>query len=205
MLLIQAGLGWVIWRYVGASWTEKGQFGDMFGVVNALFSGLAFAGVIYAILLQRKELQLQRQELELTRHELERSAEAQELSAGLLQEQLQLAVEEAERQVAPVFQFTRLTGPETEPTFEIVNTGGPAYGIKLLSSTGSGDPEVRLAREHLLSGERLSIHVKGTSDLPSLIVVRIQFEDSRGQFRRAVLQMDRVARVVRVLYPVVGD
>jgi hypothetical protein len=36
-----------------------------------LFSGLAFTGVIYAILLQRKELQLQRRELELTRDELE--------------------------------------------------------------------------------------------------------------------------------------
>jgi hypothetical protein len=43
----------------------------MFGAINALYSGLAFAGVIYAILLQRKELRLQRKELELTRNELE--------------------------------------------------------------------------------------------------------------------------------------
>jgi len=40
-------------------------FGDMFGAVNTLFSGLAFAGLIYAILLQRSELELQRKELEL--------------------------------------------------------------------------------------------------------------------------------------------
>lgn len=50
---------------------ERGIFGDMFGAVNALFSGLAFAGVVYAILLQRKELKLQRQELALTRKELQ--------------------------------------------------------------------------------------------------------------------------------------
>jgi len=50
---------------------NRGTFGDMFGAVNALFSGLAFGGVIYAILLQRKELELQRNELELTRNELE--------------------------------------------------------------------------------------------------------------------------------------
>jgi hypothetical protein len=56
---------------------EKGSFGDMFGAVNALFSGFAFAGVIYAIILQKKELSLQRKELELTRNELHRSAEAQ--------------------------------------------------------------------------------------------------------------------------------
>lgn len=59
------------------SWGERGTFGDMFGAINALFSGLAFAGVIYAIFLQRKELELQREELVLTRKELRKSASAQ--------------------------------------------------------------------------------------------------------------------------------
>lgn len=49
---------------------NSGEVGDTFGAVNALFSGLAFAGVIFAILLQRSELKLQRHELELTRLEL---------------------------------------------------------------------------------------------------------------------------------------
>jgi hypothetical protein len=49
---------------------NRGTIGDMFGAVNALFSGLAFAGVVYAIFLQRKELKLQREELSLTRDEL---------------------------------------------------------------------------------------------------------------------------------------
>ena len=49
---------------------KRGQFGDSFGVVNALFSGLAFAGVICAILLQKRELELQRKELEDTRTEI---------------------------------------------------------------------------------------------------------------------------------------
>ncbi len=34
----------------------KGQFGDSYGALNALFSGLAFAGLGYAIYLQRQEL-----------------------------------------------------------------------------------------------------------------------------------------------------
>jgi hypothetical protein len=38
--------------------------------LSALFSGLAFWGVIYAILLQKSELTLQRKELELTRGEV---------------------------------------------------------------------------------------------------------------------------------------
>ncbi|MEY1660692.1 hypothetical protein [Isoalcanivorax beigongshangi] len=37
-------------------WPEDaGAFGDMFGAVNALFSGLAFAGVIYALILQERD------------------------------------------------------------------------------------------------------------------------------------------------------
>ncbi|RFC54041.1 putative phage abortive infection protein [Brumimicrobium aurantiacum] len=47
----------------------RGTFGDMFGGVNALFSGLALAGIIYTILLQRNELKLQRDELRETRME----------------------------------------------------------------------------------------------------------------------------------------
>ena len=47
----------------------RGAFGDMFGSINALFSGLAFGGIIFTILLQRKELKLQRKELRDTRKE----------------------------------------------------------------------------------------------------------------------------------------
>ncbi|MGV6844937.1 MAG: hypothetical protein ACWA42_02275 [Lutibacter sp.] len=46
---------------------ERGTFGDMFGAVNALFSGLAFAGIIITIILQSRELKLQREELADTR------------------------------------------------------------------------------------------------------------------------------------------
>lgn len=49
---------------------RQGQFGDQFGAVNALFSGLAFAGLIFTIILQKKELALQREELADTRQEL---------------------------------------------------------------------------------------------------------------------------------------
>lgn len=49
--------------------SDRGAFGDMFGAVNSLFTGLAFAGVIITILLQRHELELQRKELKSTREE----------------------------------------------------------------------------------------------------------------------------------------
>ena len=48
---------------------EKGQTGDMFGGVNALFSGLAFGILIFTMHLQRKELELQRVESAQSREE----------------------------------------------------------------------------------------------------------------------------------------
>ena len=54
---------------------KRGQFGDMFGTVNALFSGLAFAGLIITLILQMRELGLQRDELEETRNELKNQRE----------------------------------------------------------------------------------------------------------------------------------
>jgi hypothetical protein len=50
---------------------KRGPFGDTFGAVNSLFSGLAFSGLIYTIHLQRRELSLQRRELRQTRGELQ--------------------------------------------------------------------------------------------------------------------------------------
>lgn len=58
--------------YYGSVASEAGQFGDMFGAVNALFTGLAFAGVIVTVYLQSDELRLQRKELELTRNEFKK-------------------------------------------------------------------------------------------------------------------------------------
>jgi hypothetical protein len=49
---------------------ERGTFGDMFGGVNALFTGLAFATLIYTAWMQQRELRLQRMALKLQRGEL---------------------------------------------------------------------------------------------------------------------------------------
>lgn len=63
------GLSWLfIW--LGFPKEDRGTFGDMFGAVNALFSGLAFAGLIVTLLFQKEELGLQRNELTQTRDEL---------------------------------------------------------------------------------------------------------------------------------------
>lgn len=69
VILLYLG-SWLLIDHFYACPERQGQFGDQFGAVNALFSGLAFAGLIFTIILQKKELALQREELTQTREEL---------------------------------------------------------------------------------------------------------------------------------------
>jgi len=74
--------------YFTTNWSDRGTIGDMFGAVNALFSGLAFAALIYTIILQREEIQSNRSEIKLNRKELKRSVTAQDSSQQALKEQV---------------------------------------------------------------------------------------------------------------------
>lgn len=80
-------VAWFLSLRILPDWGSRSSFGEMFGSINALFSGLALAGIIYAIHLQRKELALQKYELRLTREELKRTATAQENSERSLERQ----------------------------------------------------------------------------------------------------------------------
>lgn len=75
--VLGAGCGALI-LYNFGSWEASKDFSTTFSAINSLFAGFAFAGMIYTIILQSKELQLQREELSLTRSELAKSAIAQE-------------------------------------------------------------------------------------------------------------------------------
>jgi hypothetical protein len=77
----------VLWVCVGVvPWLllrdlqSAADFAGTFGFVEALFTALAFGGVIWAIRLQTRELEMQRLEIEETREELRRSADAQHQS-----------------------------------------------------------------------------------------------------------------------------
>lgn len=50
------GVGLVLPFLAGSSESERGIFGDQFGAVNALFSGLALGGIIIALWFQHTEL-----------------------------------------------------------------------------------------------------------------------------------------------------
>lgn len=102
-------------RYAGCSLEKAALLGDSYGALNALFSGLALAGVVYAIRLQtsqlqvqRDELQLQRVEIEESRKELKRAADAHEASLRTFAEQLA-----ASRDTASINALSTLIDVET--------------------------------------------------------------------------------------------
>lgn len=88
IFFVWLGSGWAISTWVNASY--RGTFGDMFGAVNALFSGLAFAGLIYTITVQRQELTLQRKAIKMQTEELKMQREETARSADQLEEQKKL-------------------------------------------------------------------------------------------------------------------
>lgn len=63
-------LVWNIWPIDEISVAKSGVFGDSFGVLNALFSGLAFGGLLITILYQREDLGETKKELKSTRAEI---------------------------------------------------------------------------------------------------------------------------------------
>lgn len=84
IIVIWAGSGWLLCYFFNTP-QEPGTFGDMFGAINALFSGLAFAGLIITLLYQKEELQLQREELQQTRKEMSKQREEFEAQNKTLQ------------------------------------------------------------------------------------------------------------------------
>lgn len=72
----------------------RGTFGDMFGGVNALFTGLAFATLIYTAFMQQRELRLQRMALKLQRGELK----LQRIELGHTREEIRGQKEQLEQQ-----------------------------------------------------------------------------------------------------------
>lgn len=121
--------------YNFTSWKDAETFGNSFGAINSLFSGLAFGGIIYTILLQRKELKLQRDELILTRDELKRTANAQEKSNNFQFEQLRIAN-------IPIFQYETFKSDETKYLMITNESGNIAFDLDIWFFTTVFDYDV---------------------------------------------------------------
>lgn len=155
-LLLCAAVGalWAVCTFVVyvslPDWSTRGTFGDSFGAVNALFSGLAFAGVIHALNLQREELRAQRTE----------SLESRKLSEAQLAEMRtarELVAQPLPIPKSVIFQVERprlfYSPPEDEHSAQsrytvlvpLSNpTQYPAVGVNVSSYVHFGDPRTVL-------------------------------------------------------------
>lgn len=67
-------MGLIFWLFYqghfplkGKDLAERGQFGDSFGVLNSLFTGLGFGGLVVTLLMQQRQLRQQESEIKLQR------------------------------------------------------------------------------------------------------------------------------------------
>lgn len=74
VMLIMVLSFYIIFNNIG-TWEHRGQFGDLFGAVNALFSGLAFAGLIITIRQQNKNLEYQQRAIEQSKKDINQQNE----------------------------------------------------------------------------------------------------------------------------------
>lgn len=106
LLAVVVGLWcWLPGQLAGdnATLEHRGQLGDSYGSVNALFTGLAFAGLIFTILLQHREIRLQRadfaaqiEEMRQSREEIGRQVHVQTLQLRVAMVDLKMKAFEAE-------------------------------------------------------------------------------------------------------------
>jgi hypothetical protein len=110
-------------------WQSRGQFGDLFGSVNSLFSGLAFVGIFWALRLQQEQLSLQQTELRLQREELKLQREEMAASRSELANQVkaqkslfrasvaQIAVASAQAQIEAIKMDSEQTNPSGRQSY----------------------------------------------------------------------------------------
>ncbi|MFP1133087.1 hypothetical protein [Asticcacaulis sp. W401b] len=89
--ILNLGIGWwQLWsalRVSSETYINAGVFGDMFGAVNALFSGLSIIGIVYAIRQQDQQLKLARAEVKTAQDTLRIAIEDADKTKSILEEQ----------------------------------------------------------------------------------------------------------------------
>ena len=116
--------------FVFSNAQDAGAIGDAFGGVNALFSGLAFAGLVVTLYMQRQELELQRNELSCTLDEHRKMAKAQEETEKRLFLSAYLNALESLRQIS----YSRLYSPRVQDRPTIAICQGLVYENRVVES-----------------------------------------------------------------------
>ena len=109
------------WRFESDDW---GKIGDMFGAVNALFSGLALAGVVFAIWLQREDLKIQQEQLRQSNEEFKLQNQLISEQLAAMKEGLKIERQQLLEQSEPSFHWKGYGGNPGRERLSFTNTGG---------------------------------------------------------------------------------
>lgn len=171
---------YAVFRFIG-TWEHRGLFGDMFGALNALFSGLAFAGIIYAILLQRKELGLQREELRLSRDELTQQTKVFSAQLEAMQQQYEFERQKVLRELGPEISGSGGTYSQNRKIINLRNLGGPISELECRVTSPNNTITGSLESNYLYSDIvcRLTLSGYEHNNRPE-VVVDLLYKNSLG-------------------------
>lgn len=180
VLLIFFGLPIILAKYCGINLDTLGTYGDFFGSFNALVSALAFGGLIYTIILQRKDLKLQREELKLTREEMQRQAEAQEKAAKEQERHALLLEEQLYKEIRPYLNV--FITHENGSLYLVIKNIGKSTCTDFSAHVLSTEPEDDIAKKILL-GLETKLNTISFSVIPSGLDYAIPLEISIGDVK----------------------
>lgn len=181
---------------------DAGSHGDIYGAVNALFTALAFAFLIYTSLMQREELRLQRKDLKLTREELKKTADAQKELVQLTKEAHEFQIYIRRKDIQPEFSIQEAipSGRPGDVTLKLVLAPQrvPLFleDLKVIGdkdySWNSKDFESRIGQ--LISTQTYLILRIEVKDLHNITHLKIQLVisdvDQLGHYRQEIVWKD---------------
>lgn len=184
LFLVAAAAAWLaspfVLRALIPTLESRGVFGDSFGAMNALFSGLAFAGVVYAILQQNESrdqqaraleqqavslkqqgmavrqqaeaLRIQQQELRLQLDEMRATREEMRKQVDAAKEQA--AAIEAQRRAMLLGAAITLTIAERDHSTLLWQQAASIGSVKAKEAAGHHEANIMSAMDHLVDLRR---------------------------------------------------
>lgn len=151
----------------------QGQFGDMFGALNALFAAFAFAGLIYAILLQREDLKL-------TKEELSKQTEVITAQLQAMRESIYMQAQARHDEKQPHF-IGNGRYHNDRKSIQLWNLGPTATDMSCAIVSPTSGFETTVNRQSLATKQYCDLIITGykTDNKPE-VIIQITYKDSSG-------------------------
>lgn len=195
LILLQSVYGFIAIRKLGLAGASN--FGEMFGALEVVFSGLGFVGVILTIRTQGQDAvaaqNRQTEHLILLGRQLE-----------LLQTEIDLQRKRDEIDAGPFFRLASHEFTGNVLKLSIVNLGAPVICLDLTSA--NADAQVRRwSPDTLATGDVIEIDTQLKNPQEHQHSFDLLFRDRRGQQRTFRLEINRAVNPARFTFAPVSE